>query len=185
MRDRKRAKGHHGERCERKRSERIRRNRRRTTLCDELHAALCHARTKFRQLRSERAFGSGQQDGFLIGDVMHHFTHELHETRVVGGVLRTHRAQLRDVFAHLVVLGLAFGETLVACHCLAQRGIKDFFLQLRVNFKCSTRNAELIALALVGVAILGLRRTVQTAVGAGLSASTHRAFGDLLNALRE
>ncbi|EKS69997.1 MULTISPECIES: hypothetical protein [Caballeronia] len=48
-----------------------------------------------------------------------------------------------------------------------------------------TPNAELIALALVGVAILGLRRTVQTAVGAGLSASTHRAFGDLLNALRE
>ncbi|SAK98990.1 hypothetical protein AWB77_05917 [Caballeronia fortuita] len=48
-----------------------------------------------------------------------------------------------------------------------------------------TPNAELIALALVGVAILGLRRTVQTAVGAGLSASTHRVFGDLLNALRE
>ncbi|SAK97524.1 hypothetical protein AWB76_07428 [Caballeronia temeraria] len=48
-----------------------------------------------------------------------------------------------------------------------------------------TPNAELIALALVGVAILGLRRTVQTAVGAGLSASTHRAFGDLLSALRD
>ena len=46
-------------------------------------------------------------------------------------------------------------------------------------------NAELLALALVGVAILGLRRTVQTAVGAGLSASTHRVFGDFLNALRE
>ncbi|MFM0323158.1 hypothetical protein [Caballeronia glebae] len=48
-----------------------------------------------------------------------------------------------------------------------------------------TPNAELIALALVGVAILGLRRTVQTAVGAGLSASTHRAVGDLFAALRE
>ncbi|WP_321799044.1 hypothetical protein [Caballeronia sp. J97] len=45
-------------------------------------------------------------------------------------------------------------------------------------------NAELIALALVGGAILGVRRTVQTAVGAGLSASTHRAFADLLDALR-
>lgn len=48
-----------------------------------------------------------------------------------------------------------------------------------------TPNAELIALALVGVAVLGLRRTVQTAVGAGLSASTHRAFADLLSGLRE
>ncbi|SPB13731.1 hypothetical protein NOV72_00995 [Caballeronia novacaledonica] len=48
-----------------------------------------------------------------------------------------------------------------------------------------TPNAELIALALVGIAILGVRRTVQTAVGAGLSASTHRAFSDVLNALRE
>ncbi|SAK85116.1 hypothetical protein AWB80_05740 [Caballeronia pedi] len=48
-----------------------------------------------------------------------------------------------------------------------------------------TPNAELIALALIGVTILGLRRTVQTAVGAGLSASTHRAFADLFNALRE
>jgi hypothetical protein len=48
-----------------------------------------------------------------------------------------------------------------------------------------TPNAELIALALVGVAVLGLRRTVQTAVGAGLSASTHRVLGDFLNALRE
>ncbi|KAK48354.1 hypothetical protein BG58_34085 [Caballeronia jiangsuensis] len=47
-----------------------------------------------------------------------------------------------------------------------------------------TPNAELIALALVGIAILGVRRTVQTAVGAGLSASTHRAFSDVLNALR-
>ncbi|KXV06935.1 hypothetical protein CR51_11435 [Caballeronia megalochromosomata] len=47
-----------------------------------------------------------------------------------------------------------------------------------------TPNAELIALALVGIAILGVRRTVQTAVGAGLSASTHRAIGDVLNALR-
>ncbi|SAL22242.1 hypothetical protein AWB73_01501 [Caballeronia turbans] len=45
-------------------------------------------------------------------------------------------------------------------------------------------NAELIALALVGIAILGVRRTVQTAVGAGLSASTHRAFSDVLDALR-
>ncbi|SAK97636.1 hypothetical protein AWB80_07388 [Caballeronia pedi] len=48
-----------------------------------------------------------------------------------------------------------------------------------------TPNAELIAIALVGIAILGLRRTIQTAIGAGLSASTHRAVGDLLNALRE
>ncbi|SAK75820.1 hypothetical protein AWB79_04512 [Caballeronia hypogeia] len=48
-----------------------------------------------------------------------------------------------------------------------------------------TPNAELIALGLVGIAILGLRRTVQTAVGAGLSASAHRVFGDVLNALRE
>ncbi|MDR5784463.1 hypothetical protein QCE63_34175 [Caballeronia sp. LZ065] len=47
-----------------------------------------------------------------------------------------------------------------------------------------TPNAELIALALIGVAILGLRRTVQTAVSAGLSASTHRVFGDFLNSLR-
>lgn len=46
-------------------------------------------------------------------------------------------------------------------------------------------NAELIALALVGVAVLGLRRTVQTAVGAGLSASTHRALSDLFSGLRE
>ncbi|KXV10682.1 hypothetical protein CR51_08670 [Caballeronia megalochromosomata] len=48
-----------------------------------------------------------------------------------------------------------------------------------------TPNAELIAIALVGIAILGLRRTIQTAIGAGLSASTHRAVGNLLNALRE
>ncbi|WP_250516816.1 hypothetical protein [Caballeronia sp. INDeC2] len=47
-----------------------------------------------------------------------------------------------------------------------------------------TPNAELIALALVGIAILGLRRTVQTAVGAGLSASTHRAFANVFDALR-
>lgn len=48
-----------------------------------------------------------------------------------------------------------------------------------------TPNAELIAIALIGIAILGLRRTIQTAVGAGLSASTHRAVDDLLNTLRE
>ncbi|SAK56823.1 hypothetical protein AWB76_02360 [Caballeronia temeraria] len=47
-----------------------------------------------------------------------------------------------------------------------------------------TPNAELVALALVGVAILGLRRTVQTAVGAGLSASTHRVVDGVLDALR-
>ena len=47
-----------------------------------------------------------------------------------------------------------------------------------------TPNAELIALAIVGVAILGLRRTVQTAVGAGLSASTHRVVSDFVDALR-
>ncbi|SAL01764.1 hypothetical protein AWB80_08199 [Caballeronia pedi] len=48
-----------------------------------------------------------------------------------------------------------------------------------------TPNAELIAIALVGIAIFGLRRTIQTAVSAGLNASTHRAVGNLLNALRE
>jgi len=48
-----------------------------------------------------------------------------------------------------------------------------------------TPNAELIAITLVGIAILGLRRTIKTAIGAGLSASTRRAVGDLLNALRE
>ncbi|SAK75303.1 hypothetical protein AWB76_04886 [Caballeronia temeraria] len=47
-----------------------------------------------------------------------------------------------------------------------------------------TPNAELIALALVGICILGLRRTVQTAVGAGLGASTHRVVGNVLDALR-
>ncbi|KND57505.1 hypothetical protein BSCH_01408c [Candidatus Paraburkholderia schumanniana] len=47
-----------------------------------------------------------------------------------------------------------------------------------------TPNTELIALGLVALAVLGLRRTVQTAVGAGLSASTHRALADLFNALR-
>lgn len=47
-----------------------------------------------------------------------------------------------------------------------------------------TPNAELIALGLVALAVLGLRRTVQTAVGAGLSASAHRAFGEVFNALR-
>lgn len=47
-----------------------------------------------------------------------------------------------------------------------------------------TPNAELIALTLVGICILGLRRTVQTAVGAGLSASIHRVVGDVLDALR-
>ena len=48
-----------------------------------------------------------------------------------------------------------------------------------------TPNAELIALGLVALAVLGVRRTVQTAVGAGLSASTHRVFGNVLSALRE
>ncbi|MDR5763179.1 MULTISPECIES: hypothetical protein [unclassified Caballeronia] len=46
-------------------------------------------------------------------------------------------------------------------------------------------NAEFIALALVGVAVLGLRHTVQTAIGAGLNASTHRAISDLFSGLRE
>ncbi|GJH17536.1 hypothetical protein CBA19CS22_13360 [Caballeronia novacaledonica] len=47
-----------------------------------------------------------------------------------------------------------------------------------------TPNAGLIALALVSIAMLGLRRAAQTAVGAGLSASTHRALGNVFDTLR-
>lgn len=47
-----------------------------------------------------------------------------------------------------------------------------------------TPNAELFALMLVSVAILRMRRTVQTAVGAGLSASTNRAFANVFDAPR-
>jgi len=67
---------------------------------------------------------------------MHHFAHELHEARIVRGVLRTHRTQLGDLFPHRVVLGLALRETLVAGHDLAERGIEDFFFQLCMNFQC-------------------------------------------------
>jgi hypothetical protein len=44
-----------------------------------------------------------------------------------------------------------------------------------------TPNAELIALTLVALVVLGVRRTIQGVVTAGVSASTHRALTQMLS----